>query len=135
MTKEILKTKTEDEIKDFIRERLSFIEVYKHLSHVDPEMFKKEHKRFNMSGYENKTGECTVLNIAILNEFADLGIYNYTSYLFVDFHKGNCTIYYQYFFEKEHNEIELCSGLGTVDIIYEVFKLTILTDGAERRRN
>jgi hypothetical protein len=56
----------------------------------------KQHKRFKMSGYEAETGSCTIWNTSILNEFADLGIYDYTCYLFLDFYKGTPKLYLRY---------------------------------------
>lgn len=98
MTAEILRSKTKDEVLNFIRERLSFDEnVSSHLRYTDREVFKKEHYRFEMSGYESKTGQSTVINISLLNKFADLGIYDFTSYLFLNFYKGTPTIYLKYF--------------------------------------
>ena len=135
MTVDILKTKSKEDVLNFIRERLSFgNEVSSHLRQIDKDNFKKEHRRFDMSGYENKTGECTVSNLAILNEFADLGIYDYTSYLFLDFYKGSPTLYLKYFNENENIEIAEWSGLGTTEIIYEIFNHTIFSDKNTRRR-
>lgn len=114
---------TKEEVPDFIRKRLAC-----------GEDFKKEHRRFDMSGYEGKTGECTVYNTAILNEFADLGIYDYTSYLFLDFYKGVPTLYLQYWCEEEEN-LKFCfEGCTTSEIIYEIFRLTIFSDKGKRRR-
>lgn len=133
MTKEELQSKTKEEVIDFISQQLAFNEVEKHLKYVDKEQFKKEHKRFNMSGYEGKIGECTVSNLAILNEFANLGIYDYTTYLFLDFYKGIGTLYLQYFGENENIELEL-GGYGTTEIIYTIFEKTIFSNKPTRRR-
>ena len=133
MTKEELQSKTKEEVIDFISKQLAFNEVEEHLRYVDKEQFKKEHKRFNMSGYEGKTGECTVSNLAILNEFASLGIYDYTTYLFLDFYKGTGTLYLQYFGENENIELEL-GGYRTTEIIYTIFEKTIFSNKPTRRR-
>jgi len=134
MTVEILKTKSKDEIFNFIRERLAFKEeISEQLRHVDKDEFKKEHRRFEMSGYENEIGQCTRFNQAILNEFADLGIYDHTSYLFLDFYKGTPTLYMKYFYENENLEIDY-SGYGTVEIISDILEKTILSDRPTRRR-
>ena len=118
----------------FIRQRLSFGDnIENHLRQVDKELFRKEHKRFDMSGYENETGQCTVLNMGIVNEFADLGIYDYTSYLFLDFYKGIGTLYFQYFGDNYNHELEL-SGMGTTEIIYTILEKTILSNKVKRRR-
>lgn len=92
-----------------------------------------ERLRFNMSGYEENTGECTVHNIDIVNRFADLGIYDYTKYLFLDFYKGSGTIYFQFFDNDESFSIDVYE-LGTREIIYEIFTITIFSNSTKRRR-
>ncbi len=135
MTKEDLKTKSKEEVLKFIRQRLAFeSSILKSLRNIDKEEFNKEHKRFEMSGYESTIGECTKSNLNILNKFADLGIYDYTSYLFLDFYKGCGTLYFQYFNETENIELDLC-GYGTTEIIYRVFEKTIFSNKKTRRRN
>ena len=125
MTVETLKTKTKEEVAEFIRTRLSFNDyITNSLRHVDKDVFKKEHRRFEMSGYETETGQCTVGNLEILNVFADLGIYDFTSYLFLDFYKGQPTLYLKYFNDNDNLEFEF-SGYGTTEIIYQVFEKTI----------
>lgn len=134
MTAETLRTKTTEEVAEFIRQRLAFNDnISNHLRHVDKEAFKKEHRRFEISGYESKTGQCTVENLAILNLFADLGIYDYTSYLFLDFYKGQPTLYLKYFHDNDNLEFEF-SGYGTTEIIYQIFQKTIFSDKPQRRR-
>ena len=133
MTKEELKNKTKEEVIDFIRQQLEFTHIEEHLRFIDKEHFKKEHTRFDMSGYENQKGECTTSNLAILNEFAYLGIYDYTTYLFLDFYKGIGTLYFQYFGENENIELEL-GGDGTTEIIYKIFEKTIFSNKSKRRR-
>jgi hypothetical protein len=113
---ENLKKKSKEEILDFIRER-------------------KQGEKFEMSGYESKTGECTVKNISIVNKFADLGIYDYTEYLFLDFYKGTPTLYLKYFRDNENLEFDEWSAYGTSEIIYEIFKLTIFSNKGKRRRD
>ena len=76
-----LKQMTKEEVFNFIRQRLSFSkELQEQFRHVNKDDLAKEHRRFEMSGNESKTGQCTIFNTAILNEFADLGIYDYTFY-------------------------------------------------------
>jgi hypothetical protein len=134
MTKQELKSLSKEEVMDFIRERLAFKDDIKsQLRTVKEEDFSKEHRRFQMSGYEGKTGECTLHNLAILNEFADLGIYDYTSYLFLDFYKGCGTLYYQYFGNSTNQEEEL-GGITTTEIVYIIFGKTILSNMSTRRR-
>lgn len=133
-TVEDLRKNTKGNILKFIRETLNFEESIKgQLRHVKVEDFEKEHYRFDMSGFENKTGENTLHNQLVLNKFAYLGIYDYTHYLFLDFYKGTPTIYLKYFNENENLEYKL-EGAGTVEIIYEIFKLTILSNKEKRQR-
>jgi hypothetical protein len=135
MTKEILLLKTKKEVLEFIRERLSFDNnIESQLRHSDKEIFKKEHRRFEMSGYESETGQCTKHNLEIMNEFANLGIYDYTSYLFLDFYKGHGTLYLKYFNDNENLQFEL-GGSTTSEIIYEIFVKTIFTGESRRRRS
>jgi len=136
MTKEILLSKTKNEVLEFIRTRLSFNDdLGSQLRHIDKEVFKKEHRRFDMSGYDSKTGQCTKHNLAIVNEFADLGIYDYTSYLFLDFYKGEGTLYFKYFTEDENQKVEFGGySFTTAEIIYEIFTKTIFSNKRTRRR-
>lgn len=134
-TAEMLKNKTKKDVFNFIRTRLAFdSNLISQLRHIDNELMKKEHRRFEMSGYENEKGMCTLHNQNILNEFADLGIYDYTSYLFLDFYKGTPTLYMKYFYENENLEFEL-GGNGTTEIIYFIFEKTIFSEKGTRRRN
>jgi hypothetical protein len=151
MTQEELKTKSKEEIFDFIRERLAFKEdIQSQLRHCGDSsdnyagyyvtnFNKLEHRRFDMSGYDNhKTGSCTIHNMNIVNEFADLGIYDHTNYLFLDFYKGEPILYYQYYSEELPNFRESLGGMGTVEIIYEILRLTVLWKGPtlpKRRRD
>lgn len=130
-----LKAQPKEQVFDFIRERLAFEQNMRgQLRNIDKDEFLKEHRRFEMSGYESKTGECTLHNLAIVNAFADLGIYDHTHYLFLDFYKGHGTLYLRYFNDTENIEIEL-GGYGTVEIIYEIFEKTIFLESEGRRRN
>jgi hypothetical protein len=134
MTKEILQAKTKDEVLDFIRQQLSFKnDIKSQLRHVDSSAFDKEHRRFDMSGYEGQIGDCTKQNLDILNEFANLGIYDYTSYLFLDFYKGHGTLYLKYFNDTENLEFDF-GGYGTTEIIYDIFQKTIFSNNPTRRR-
>ncbi|KPW03625.1 hypothetical protein AN213_00787 [Pseudoalteromonas sp. P1-8] len=90
--------------------------------------------RFEMSGYESNIGACTVHNTNILNLFADLGIYDYTEYLFLDFYKGNGTIYIKYWADNQNYEVDV-SGCTTSGIILKVVKLTVLSGRSTRRRS
>lgn len=135
MTKEILKTKSKEEVFDYIRKKLSFNNIEKDLRYVEVDLFSKEHRRFDMSGYDSDgVGSCTLKNMAILNMFADLGIYDYTSYLFIDFYQGTPTIYLKYWRSDDNLEIENLSGCGTVELIYKIFELTIFSKRIIRRR-
>ena len=129
-----LKAMNKEQVLDYIRKELKFKGIEDNLRHVDSDLFQdKEHRRFNMSGYESKTGECVKHNLSILNSFAYLGIYDFTSYLFLDFYKGNPTLYLKYFYEKKNLEFNY-SGYTTTEIIYEVFLNTIFSDKPKRRR-
>lgn len=133
-TAEMLKNQSEEDVFNFIRKRLAFDKnIIGQLRHIDKREMKKEHRRFDMSGYEDNKGESTLFNNSILNEFADLGIYDYTSYLFLDFYKGHGTLYMKYFYGNENLEFEL-GGYGTNEIIYFIFEKTIFLDKKTRRR-
>jgi len=135
MTVEELKEKSKPEVLNYIRERLAFDQgTLNSLRQLNNEQKGNEHKRFEMSGYESKTGQCTLWNTSVLNTFADLGIYDYTSYLFLDFYKGIPTLYLKYFYENENIEIDDLSGCGTTEIIYKIFELTIFSNKGKRRR-
>ncbi|MDC7142793.1 hypothetical protein PQH04_01110, partial [Bacteroides ovatus] len=113
---------TKEEVFKFIRQRLSFSkELKEQFRHVNKNDLAKEHRRFEMSGNESKTGQCTIFNTAILNEFADLGIYDYTSYLFLDFHNGTPTVYLKYFSENENLEYSF-TGYTTTEIIFAILE-------------
>lgn len=133
-TAEMLRKQSKDDVFNFIRKRLAFDgKLLEQLRHIEKDDMSKEHRRFDMSGYEDKKGECTLFNLSIVNEFADLGIYDYTAYLFLDFYKGSPTLYLKYFSGQENLEFEL-GGYGTVEIIYEIFEKTIFSEKKTRRR-
>lgn len=125
---ETLKTMEESEIKEFIRERLT----------KDGERL-----RFKMSGYDSsdipnslyEKGSCTLHNQKILNVFAYLGLYDYTDFLFLDFYKGGSRLYFKYWRDDElFINDDFTNGATTTEIIYEIFKLTILSNRDTRRR-
>ena len=119
-----LKQMTKEEVFNFIRQRLSFSkELQEQFRHVNKDDLAKEHRRFEMSGNESKTGQCTIFNTAILNEFADLGIYDYTSYLFL-----------KYFSENENLEYSF-TGYTTTEIIFAILELTIFSGKPKRNRS
>ena len=130
-----LKQMTKEEVFNFIRQRLSFSkELQEQFRHVNKDDLAKEHRRFEMSGNESKTGQCTIFNTAILNEFADLGIYDYTSYLFLDFHNGTPTVYLKYFSENENLEYTF-TGYTTTEIIFAILELTIFSGKPKRKQH
>jgi len=92
-------------------------------------------KRFEMSGYESDTGDCTVHNQKVLNVFAKFGIYDYTEYLFLDFYKGCPILYYRYWREKEHVVVNEWYGWTTSEIILEILNLTVYSGRQTRRRS
>ena len=58
-----LKQMTKEEVFNLIRQRLSFgDELQQQLRHEDKDKFMKEHRRFEMSGFETQTGWCTVFS-------------------------------------------------------------------------
>lgn len=133
-TAEMLKKQSKEDVLTFIRKRLAFDEdIVNQLRYIDSNGLNKEHRRFEMSGYESNKGECTLHNLSILNEFADIGIYDYTSYLFLDFYKGQGILYLKYFNTNENLEYEF-GGDGTAEIIYKIFELTIFSNINTRRR-
>lgn len=93
----------------------------------------KNHKRFDMSGYESKKGECTKHNSGVLMTFAETGIFDYVDFLTVDFYKGEGSIYFKYVNSSEIKIINV-NGLGTCEIIYKIFQITIFSNRKEKRR-
>lgn len=136
ITAEELKKLDKDQVLAFIRESLKFDDVLlEQFRRIDQEELKNQHRRFEMSGYDNGTGTTTITNMGILNTFAYLGIYDYTSVLFIDAYKGLITVYYQYWGENCLNSTDDdLSGWGTVEILYRIFELTILSERGKRRR-
>jgi len=116
-----LKSMTTEEIHSFIRNHLN----------KDGEKI-----RFNMSGYDDYVkGSCTIHNQKVLNKFAYLGIYDYTSFLVLDFYKGCPILALMYWcsdelFYDEHT----MGGYKTTELIHKIFELTIFTDKRKRRR-
>jgi len=129
-----MKSWKDEEILEFIRKRLTISLDSEEFARHGVFSEEKIKLRFEMSGYENTTGSVTVGNMAILNRFADLGIYDYTNYLFLDFFKGAGTIYWQYCSGNEENESRDVIGYTTSEIILEILKITILSDKGTRRR-
>jgi len=91
--------------------------------------------KFDMSGYDNSPGQCTLLNQEILNRFACLGIYDYTDYLFLDFYKGTPRLYMKYWDNEEIIELEQeMNGWTTSEIISQIYLLTVGSGRRTRRR-
>ena len=127
-----LKQMTKEEVFNFIRQRLSFSkELQEQFRHVNKDDLAKEHRRFEMSGNETNPGQCKIFNTALLN---DLGIYDYTSYLFLDFHYGTPTVYLKYFSENENLEYTF-TGYTTTEIILAILELTIFSGKPKRNRS
>ena len=63
-----------------------------------------------------------------------LGIYDYTSYLFLDFHNGTPTVYLKYFSENENLEYSF-TGYTTTEIIFAILELTIFSGKPKRNRS
>lgn len=120
----VLKEMTKNEVLDFIR----LVLIKEGATSLE------DHYRFEMSGYESKTGECTLHNQLVLNKFAFLGIYDYTTFLFLDFYKGTPTLYFEYFHDTLNTQRIDYSGDSTSEIIYDILLLTVLSDKPTRRR-
>ena len=116
----------------FIRERLDYPSEIRE-SIRNSECKELEHYRFDMSGY-NDSHSTTQF---ILNKFYDLGIFDYTHYMVLDFYKGSPTIYLKYWDNHQSMEIgengDLC-GLKTIELITLIFNLTILQEHKQTRR-
>lgn len=95
----------------------------------------KDHYRFEMSGYENLTGQCTIHNIFVLNKFAHLGIYDFTNFLSLDFYKGSVCLYFEYFGDFDNVQKVDLSGYGTTEIIYQILLRTVYSGKPKRRRS
>jgi len=91
-------------------------------------------RRFEMSGFEARTGECTLHNQEVLNVFAKYGLYDYTEYLFLDFYKGHPTLYLRYWRSEEHLVLDHMEGWTTSQIILEILKLTVYSGKEKRSR-
>lgn len=118
-----------EELSDFIYSRLQFNPHQlqeMHNANVEP------HRRFDMSGY-GRDGSCVLHNQAILNLFADCGIYDHVDYLFVDAYKGGITVYYALFSTGAPLQ-ENMMGLGTTGIIRWILDNLVLADGLPKRR-
>jgi len=125
------------------KQQSAYVEVIKTMNKAETIRFirgslTKDGKKlkFEMSGYDDPFGvPCTVHNQKILNVFAYLGLYDYTNFLFLDFYKGNSSVYLRYWDSDEfYVDKDFTSGFSTSEIIYEIFKLTILSDKRTRRR-
>ena len=93
--------------------------------------------RFSMSGGDGgDSGSCTIHNQKVLNIFAYLGIYDYTHFLFLDFHKGCPSLALRYL-DSDGVVIDrdFMHGHSTTEIIYEILKLTVLSNRKTRRRD
>lgn len=127
MNIETLKQMTEHEVLNFIEKRLQFNDFFLHSLKYHKgsfdEKYYKEHKRFDMSPSQTGKSEATAYNMSIVNLFADLGIYDSTRLLFLDFYKGCGTLYLKSFCDKYY-EYEL-SGYGSKDIILFILRKTI----------
>jgi hypothetical protein len=131
-----LKRMTEKELDAFILERLSFSgKVSQSIRYEEGK--KDDHYRFNMSGYDlGKRGSCDINNRFILDLFADVGIYDYSHFLSLDFYKGVGTLYISFWDDREKTLYEECfSGAGTREIIKDILTMTVLSDRQTRRRN
>lgn len=124
---------------DFIRETLAIKNERgeREIIEINDGYYKEKRFRFEMSGYDgsngSNVGSCTLENLAIINKFAFLGIYDYTEFLTIDFYKGCGTLYFKYWGDDNVLEMEL-GGEGTTEIILKIFKITIFSNKNKRRR-
>ncbi len=93
-------------------------------------------ERFEMSGYDSGTGSTTINNQRVLNKFAHFGIYDYTHFLVLDFHKGCGSLYLKYWDTGEVVEMEShFGGWTTSEIIAQILILTVFSGRRKRRRS
>lgn len=86
----------------------------------------------NLGRFDMAWSESPCRNINIINAFADLGIYDYTSFLYLDFYKGSGFLYYKYFREERVNLFDSFGGWKTVEIIDYIFSITIFSNKKKR---
>ena len=119
---------TDEQLEEFVRGRLAY---GRHaLSETRSE--EKPHKRFDMSGYGDRCGSCQLHNTAILNLFADCGIYNKILVIYLVAYKGTMVLYYTPWGEAELHSVEY-GGWGTVDILCDIIKRMAALEGMPRR--
>lgn len=130
VTAEDLRTMTKEQIMDYIRYMLR-----------DPDAtdYHTQHRRIDMSGFNPEGTTNTQYNMDIINVFAHLGIYDYVDFLTLNCWKGWNGLYYRYsdmpenynYFGNARNLMacveEDLSGYGTVEIIYRILEVTILS--------
>ena len=67
-----LKQMTKEEVFNFIRQRLSFSkELQEQFRHVNKDDLAKEHRRFEMSGNESKTGPVSYTHLMCIRDRAN----------------------------------------------------------------
>lgn len=114
-----------EDLRNMVRERLTF---------------GSRRLRFEMSGYDvENVGNCVSVNSEILLKFADLGIYNTTRFMVLDFYKGCGVFIYSPWDEYDENfrnivYSEELGGLTTTEIIVRIIEITLFSGFKERRR-
>lgn len=130
VTAEDLRTMTKEQIMDYIRYMLR-----------DPDStdYRTQHRRIDMSGFNPEGTTNTQYNMDIINVFAHLGIYDYVDFLTLNCWKGWNGLYYRYtempetssYFRNARNMVacaeEDLTGYGTVEIIYRILEVTVLS--------
>ncbi len=128
---EAIRNMSEPEVEQYIRNRLRFDRNIEHSLRykLGPDESENQHYRFSMD-------EDYAYNMGILLKFEDLGIFDYYEFLSLRFYKGggyvtygNASLGMSFKKQKEQfelNEITDLYSRGTVEIIYEIFKITIL---------
>lgn len=128
-----IKKMNDEQLQSFVRKRLEY--NGHQLDELRGLVFHNEnpHRRFDMSGYGDGKGSCVRHNTDILNLFSDCGIYNQIQYLFLDAYKGSMTLYYKGWEQNKSLECDLAGG-GTVEVIMQILKLTVINCSFPQRR-
>ena len=123
--REKLLTMSEDELRSFVKERLT-VEFQKkvddHIRHCD---ISKEHLRFDMSGYGIGDNDCYFHNLEIVKLFADCGIWDHVAFLYLDAYKGTMKLYWKWWCgdEDDHDTDDQYSGESTTNIIMDIITM------------
>lgn len=129
-TRKLLLQMPDNDIEDYIRERL-ISELKKRIGeHVKYADF-REHIRFDMSGYGIGDNDCYFNNLDILKLFTDCGIWDYVTYLYLDAYKGDMILYWRWWLNSSYDQTSYTSGTElqaktTTEIIVWIIKTLFL---------